>query len=82
MTLVELIRALKEELKTHGDRELLPYVTVQNILEAPEPPAPGGGGRLAADPMGPVRAPRRSRPPAEPKAPHVEPAAGPTPESD
>lgn len=82
MLLSTLIKELKEVLKTQGDRELVPYVTVENILEAPEPPAPNGGDQPAADPMGPVRAPRRGRPPAEPKAPHVEPAAGPAPESD
>lgn len=43
MTLVELIKALKEELKHGaGDRELRPDVTVVAILSpyAPEPPAP------------------------------------------
>ena len=43
MTLVDLIKALKEELKHgSGDRELRPDVTVQLVLSSypPEPPAP------------------------------------------
>lgn len=42
MNLLTLIRALKDEYKTHGDRELRPDVTVAAIISpyAPEPPAP------------------------------------------
>lgn len=45
MTLVELIKALKEYFKTNGDRELRPDVTVQSIL-ADEPPAPSAPRRV------------------------------------
>lgn len=42
MTLVDLIKQLKAEFKTNGDRELRADVTVLAILSpyAPEPPAP------------------------------------------
>lgn len=62
MTLVDLIKGLKEEFKTKGDRELPPYVTVENILDGTLAPAPQVP---AADQIGPVR-PSRGRAPATP----------------
>lgn len=50
MTLVDLIKALKEELKHgDGDRELRPDVTVQSIL-APAAPATDPISREWSDP--------------------------------